>query len=105
MQVPSLPDNPTRIIVASVVVFWGLVIVFAPVVYLLPEASLVVVPVVYVPVWFGVVALWLWRTRCGSDNIWGAVSQSQATGRYAESGGTTIAEQRDALSDSSDEDE
>lgn len=101
----SLPDNPTRVVAALAVSFWALVILFLPVSYLLPEAYLAVPLVAFVPTWLAVVALWLRRTRGNSDNIWGAVSQSQASGRYAESGGTTVAEQRDALSDFSDDEE
>lgn len=101
----SLPDSMTRIVVASTVGFWALTMLFFPVFYLLPEAYLVFAPVAFVPTWLTVVALWLRRTHGESDNIWGAVSQSQATGRHAESGGITIAEQRDAVSEISDEDE
>lgn len=101
----SLPDSPTRIVIASAVGFWAIALLFAPLVFLLPESSVAFAPVAFVPTWLAVVALWLRRTRGESDNIWNAVSQSQATGRYAESGGISVAEQREALSDTSDEEE
>lgn len=100
----SLPDTPTRIVIASAFAFWALTIVYMPVVYPLPEAYLGVALAAFLPLWIAVIALWLRRTRGGSDNIWGAVSESQATGRYSNSGGISVAEQRDALSDSSEED-
>ena len=101
----SLPDSPTRIVVALAVGFWGLALLFTPVVFLLPKSYVVFAPVVFVPTWLAVVTLWLRRTRGESDDIWAAVSQSQATGRYAESGGISVAEQRETLSDTSDEEE
>lgn len=101
----SLPDSPTRIVVASAISFWVVTLGFVPVVHLLPEAYLGFTPVAFALTWFAVVTLWLRRTRGGSDSIWGAVSESQATGRYAESGGIAVSEQRDAFSDPSDKDE
>lgn len=59
----SLPDSPTRIVVALAVGFWVLTMVVAPVAYLLPVSALVFVPAVFVPTWLAVVTLWLRRTR------------------------------------------
>lgn len=95
----SLQYDPKRVGIAGFVLFCVILGPTALLVGAVPGLSQWLVVAGAVLLWVTLTREWVRRTADHESTVWGGVSKSQALGGYAKSGGLSVSEQRDALSD------